>query len=42
MGTRRLLNKDAEELYDMFTEGKSRVQVVGGEFASANLPAVRL
>jgi lipoprotein-anchoring transpeptidase ErfK/SrfK len=30
-GCVRLLNKDAEELYDMLTEGKSRVQVVGGE-----------
>ena len=30
-GCVRLLNKDVEELYDMLTEGKSRVQVVGGE-----------
>lgn len=29
-GCVRLLNKDVEELYDMLTEGKSRVQVVGG------------
>ena len=30
-GCVRLLNKDVEELYDMLTEGKSRIQVVGGE-----------
>jgi len=30
-GCIRLLNKDVEELYDMLTEGKSRVQVVSGE-----------